>query len=165
MDYLALGRLPFTPWHGGLKAEDKNKISSLAQELDLESLLDKEIGNVSDGEKQRALLGRGLLQDPQFILLDEPTVYLDVYHRYKFMGLLQAFSKKKNIGVVFSTHDLDIAWPVADHLLLFQERQLHRFSPQERGIKKELEKCLGRGELRFNIREKRFEFGENSKNS
>lgn len=158
-DYLALGRLPFTRWHGKLTPEDKQKVLDLAKELDLENLLDKEIKKVSDGEKQRAILGRGLLQEPQFILLDEPTVYLDVYHCYKFMDLLKRFSRKKNIGIVFSSHNLEAVWQIADVLLLAGDNQIVSLELEDanmKTIKIFLEKYLGKKELHFDVAKKRF---------
>ncbi len=154
-DYLCLGRFSFSSWHGGLKKEDTKKIKKIAKNLDLENLLDKEIRKTSDGEKQRAILARGLLQNPRFIFLDEPTIYLDVYHRYQFIDLLNRFAKKK-MGIVFSTHDLDLVFQVADALLLIENNRIFSISITDKDIKAHLEKCLGKGELDFDLTMNRF---------
>lgn len=156
-DYLALGRLPFTRWHGKLTVEDKKKMLFLAKELDLEHLLTKEISKVSDGEKQRAILGRGLLQEPQFLLLDEPTVYLDIYHCYKLMNMLKHFSRTRDLGVIFSSHNLEAVWQIADVLLLAGDNQILSLAIDDVHIKGALENCLGKKELKFNVVKKCFE--------
>ena len=161
-DYLCFGRFSFLSWHGGLNREEKSKIKKMADNLDLKNLLDKEIRRVSDGEKQRAILARGLLQNPQFIFLDEPTIYLDVYHRYQFIDLLNRFAKKK-MGVVFSTHDLDLVFQVADDLLLIEGGSIFSISSTDQRVKTRLEECLGKGELEFNAEMKRFELGKTIK--
>ena len=73
--------------------------------------------HISDGQKQRALLARAIAQEPRLMLLDEPTSYLDIYHKLKFIDILKELSKENNIGILMSVHELEIAFEISDKII------------------------------------------------
>jgi iron complex transport system ATP-binding protein len=86
---------------------------------------------LSDGEKQKIILARALAQEPRLILLDEPTVHLDLKHRLEVMSILRSLCREMNVAVVASLHDIDVASRVSDQVALISGGGLEAFGPPE----------------------------------
>ena len=80
-------------------------------------LSDRDFNAISDGQRQRILLARAICQEPEMILLDEPTSFLDVRHKLDLLSILTRMARKKNITVIMSLHEIDLAEKVADRIL------------------------------------------------
>lgn len=115
---LALGRLPYTNWLGTLNQHDKTQIENCLQQLDLVTLRDKQCHELSDGQLQRALIARAMVQDTPIILLDEPTTHLDLYHKVQILKLLQKLAKEHQKTILFTTHEIDLAIQLCDKILI-----------------------------------------------
>jgi len=85
---------------------------------------------LSDGEKQRVMIGRALVQDTPVLLLDEPEAHLDIGHRAELLMLLKRIASEGKT-VLFSSHYLDLFFDVADRLLVIRNRTLWSGSPDE----------------------------------
>lgn len=92
----------------------QEKIKQVVEELQLEHLLFKSIENLSDGEFQKAMIGRALVQQTSVILLDEPTAFLDYVAKEEVMGLLRNIAHTSNKLILFSSHDLTLVEQYAD---------------------------------------------------
>ncbi|WP_218125817.1 ATP-binding cassette domain-containing protein [Sinosporangium album] len=113
-----LGRHPYTGFTGRLSAADADIVSWALDAVHATHLAERAVTELSDGERQRVLVARALAQEPSAILLDEPTAFLDVTSRVALMGLLRRLAREKELAVVVSTHDLELAVRVADRLWL-----------------------------------------------
>jgi iron complex transport system ATP-binding protein len=87
-------------------------------------LCDRPIEEMSGGEKQRVFLARAIAQEPELLLLDEPTTHLDINHQIEIMDLIRRLHKDRNLTVLSVTHDLNLAAEYFDTLLLLNEGEL-----------------------------------------
>ncbi len=111
------GRLPYTDGFGVLGKEDREASEDAISLMKIESFADKQFNNLSDGQKQRTLIARAIAQAPEFLVMDEPTSYLDIRYRMELMEVLEALSQK-GVTIVMSLHELELAVSVSDRLLL-----------------------------------------------
>ena len=122
-DVVAMGRYPYTSFLGGLTAADEAIIAeSLVQvgyELSTVNCQLLTFFNAhSDGEKQRILIAKALVQQTPIILLDEPTAHLDLPHRILILRLLRQLAHEQGKTVLISTHELDLALALSDRIML-----------------------------------------------
>ena len=87
-------------------------------------LKDRDFSAVSDGQRQRILLARAICQEPEVIVLDEPTSFLDIRHKLEFLHMLKEQAEQKQIGVLMSLHELDLARKFADRVICVKNHQV-----------------------------------------
>jgi len=117
-DYVLMGRTPYIPYLGTEKKHDREITASVLEQLDLWALRSRQMGSLSGGELQRAVLARALVQEAPVLLLDEPTTGLDVGHAQQVLELVDRLRSERELTVVSSMHDLTIAGQFADQLVL-----------------------------------------------
>ncbi len=127
--FVAGGRAPYTSFSGKLEDNDKTMIDKCILQTGLESLSNRFFQTLSDGEKQRCLIARALVQDTPFILLDEPTAFLDVRNKKQMMELLKELSKTNQKAILFSTHDIQLAKKYADEIWWINDQKINVVSP------------------------------------
>lgn len=115
---IALGRFPYTNWLGTMQPDDRKIVQWAMQVTDTASYADRKMIELSDGESQKVMLARALVQDTPVIILDEPTAHLDLPNRISLMRLLHQLAKSTGKGILLSTHDLDLALQSADEVWL-----------------------------------------------
>ena len=115
---VALGRYPHTNWAGTLSAKDHEVIQWALQTTGASEFANRQIGELSDGERQRVMVARALAQEPQLMILDEITAFLDLPRRVEIMQMLRDLARKTNKAILLSTHDLDLALRSADVIWL-----------------------------------------------
>ncbi|PKM48045.1 MAG: cobalamin/Fe3+-siderophore ABC transporter ATP-binding protein [Firmicutes bacterium HGW-Firmicutes-8] len=123
-DVTATGRYPHTGFLGKLGAEDKTKVLDCLRVVNAEKLAWRYFNELSDGEKQKVLLARALAQEPELIILDEPTTHLDVRHKLEVMAILKRLSREKGITVIFSLHEIDLALKSCDTAILVKDGRI-----------------------------------------
>ena len=101
-------------------------------------LADRKLFQLSGGELQRVIIARAICQQPEIILLDEPTTALDPAHQLKIMDLMEKFRVEQGITVVMVSHDLDLASMYGDRLLLLKEGKVIRTSDPQTVLDREL---------------------------
>ncbi len=158
-DLAAMGRFPYTGWRGKLKVNDKMIIYDALELVGLRPMAWRSVDTLSDGERQRVLIARALVQDTPVMILDEPTAYLDVIHKYEIMNLLRQIAHKENKTVVFSTHDLNIAVDVVDKIWMMTKSDIIEGAPEDMIMSAAFEKMLNRTHLRFDRTTGDFEMG------
>ena len=133
-----LGRAPHrSAWAPGDPGREHPVEQALA-DLELLPLSDARLDCLSAGERQRAFLALALAQEPELLLLDEPTAHLDLRHAATFMRLLRARANAGRTTSVFSTHDLQRAADAATHVALLKGGRLLACGPAEGVLTAEL---------------------------
>ena len=117
-DTVLLGRKPYIQWSPGKK--DRESTSSVLVKLGLEDIAFKDINRLSSGQRQRVFIARALAQEPDIILLDEPTANLDLQHQHEVMALLQQLSST-GITIIIAIHDLNLALKYCSDFMLLSE--------------------------------------------
>lgn len=117
-ELVAMGRTPYTDSLGSLSKEDIERVDIAIEQVHLTDFRHRLLNELSDGERQRAMLAKALAQDTPVILLDEPTAHLDLPNRVEMMLLLSRLAHETGKAVILSTHELDLALQTSDHLWL-----------------------------------------------
>ena len=123
-DVAAMGRYPHTGRFGILSETDRAIVREALAMVHAEELEDREFSRISDGQKQRILLARAICQQPQIILLDEPTSFLDIRHKMELLTILKTLVRKKQVAVLMSMHELDLAQKVSDYIVCVGENKI-----------------------------------------
>ena len=116
-DIVATGRYPYTGRLGLLTKQDEEKVSEAMETVHALELSHRDFNAVSDGQRQRILLARALCQQPDVIVLDEPTSYLDIRHKLELLSILRSMAKEKGITVIMSLHEIDLAQKISDKII------------------------------------------------
>lgn len=130
-DVVALGRLPYMGLAARLSAVDRTTIAHAMEMAGIAHLSLRRIGELSDGERQRAMIARAVAQDTPIILLDEPTAFLDFPSKVDTLKLLCRLAHEEGKTILLSTHDLEIAFQLADRLWLLSDDGISEGSAEE----------------------------------
>ncbi len=106
---IALGRIPYSGWAGRLSAVDHRAIVLAMEQTGILDLGARSIDTLSDGQRQRVMIARGLCQSTDVLILDEPTAFLDNRNRRSIIELLHALSRDLGKVVIYSTHEVGLA--------------------------------------------------------
>jgi iron complex transport system ATP-binding protein len=120
-EFAALGRYPHTGFMGRLAPRDVGVVEESLKAVMAEGLASRYIDQLSDGERQKAVLARALAQAPRVLLLDEPTAHLDLKHRVEIMTILRKICRDRGLTVIASLHDVDIAAKISDRAVLMKK--------------------------------------------
>jgi iron complex transport system ATP-binding protein len=123
-EIVLMGRSPYL---GILGLEQENDVEVASQAIaftGLENLAHRKLDQLSGGEQQRVFIARAICQEPDIILLDEPTASLDLAYQVRIMDLMEKLKTEKGIAVVMVSHDVNLAAMYADHLMLLHKGQV-----------------------------------------
>ena len=129
-DLVALGRFPYTNWIGRIDHDAHVIIKEAINKTGLAHFESRLVSELSDGERQRAMIARVLAQDTDILIMDEPTAFLDISGKYEIINLMRELAAAGKT-IVFSTHDLNIAINQADKIWLMQENSLTEGAPED----------------------------------
>lgn len=132
-EVLEMGRHPYLNWLGQDMREDVGAlIDGIMEKLELQGLANRHLDELSGGQRQRVALGQVMAQEPQILLLDEPTTFLDIHYQQQFMELVAEWRKEAGITVVAVLHDLNLAALYCDKLLVLRDgRAVSMGTPEE----------------------------------
>ena len=116
-EVISLGRYPYTGRLGILSENEKKIVRDTMELVHVTELAERSYDQISDGQRQRVLLARAICQEPEIMILDEPTSYLDIRHKLEFLDLLRSLTQEKEIGVIMSMHELELAHLIADKVI------------------------------------------------
>lgn len=141
-DIVATGRYPYTGKLGILSREDEQKVDEAMEAVHAQELGDRDFNAISDGQRQRVLLARAICQEPEIIILDEPTSFLDVRHKLELLSILRDMAKRKKITVIMSLHEIDLAEKVADKIICVKGDRIAHYGKPEIIFKEDIIKEL-----------------------
>lgn len=130
-EMVGLGRFPYTNWFGQLTPSDQHIIDTAIHQVGLTGYENRQISRISDGERQRAMIARALAQDTRVMVLDEPTAFLDISNKYEIVRILHRLAEEQGKCIIFSTHDLNTALSMADHIWLMLDHSVVEGLPEE----------------------------------
>ncbi len=130
-DIVATGRYPYTGRLGVLTREDEDKVDEAMAAVHADDFARQDFNAISDGQRQRVLLARAICQEPDLIILDEPTSFLDVRHKLDLLSILKNMAKKKNITVIMSLHEIDLAMKVSDKIICVKGDHIFKYGSPE----------------------------------
>ncbi len=117
-DLVTYGRYPYLNWNVSLSDHDHQIIEQAIKQVHLESIADKKLFELSDGQLQMAMIAKALAQDTPLLFLDEPTAHLDLNNRVEIMNILRSLCRTANKTILVATHELDLALQTADRIWL-----------------------------------------------
>lgn len=142
-DLAVLGRQPHTGWSGKLSAADHAVVAQALEDTDAKALAGRPVLELSDGERQRILIARALAQEPAVLVLDEPTAFLDLPRRVELMHLLRRLARRRELAILLSTHDLELALRYADEVwLLDRAGELRTGAPEDLVLQGDFERAF-----------------------
>lgn len=130
-DVVATGRYPYTGRFGILSESDRKVVKEAMELVHVTAIKKQDFTRISDGQRQRVMLARAICQEPEIIILDEPTSFLDVKYKLEFLSILQEMRKKKGLTVIMSLHELELAARVSDKILCINGTCVDRFGKPE----------------------------------
>ena len=137
-DIVASGRYPYTGKLGLLTEEDERMVDEAMAAVNATEFGPKDFNAISDGQKQRVLLARAICQDPEIIILDEPTSFLDVRYKLELLSILRNMAKKKGITVIMSLHEIDLAEKISDKIICVKGDHIYRYGTPEEVFEEEM---------------------------
>lgn len=130
-DVVSAGRYPYTGRLGILTAGDREKVREAMELVHAGDLASQDFSEISDGQKQRILLARAICQEPEAIVLDEPTSFLDIRHKLELLTILKNLVREKKVAVLMSLHELDLAQKLSDYIVCVNQNSIERCGAPE----------------------------------
>ena len=128
---VAMGRYPYTNHFGSLTPGDRQVVEESLHMVRAEELAERPFTDISDGQRQRIMLARAICQQPEIIVLDEPTSYLDIRHKIELLDILRKMAREKNVAVVMSLHEIDLAAKISDQIICVKGDRIRLFGTPE----------------------------------
>ncbi|GHV14757.1 ATP-binding protein [Bacteroidia bacterium] len=122
-ELVELGRYPYTGFFGQLTKQDNEVVQKAMEDVRIAHKANSYIAELSDGERQKAMIAKSLAQECPLVILDEPTAFLDIESRIEIMSLLHFLTKNQGKTILLSTHDVDTALLLADRLWLLSKEK------------------------------------------
>ncbi|MCR4651256.1 MAG: ABC transporter ATP-binding protein [Lachnospiraceae bacterium] len=149
-EVVTTGRYPYTGRFGIPDKADREAVREAMELTHVTEIGDAYFDKLSDGQKQRVMLARAICQEPDIIILDEPTSYLDIRYKLEFLSCLQELKRKKDLTVIMSLHELELAGKISDKILCIKDGYVDRCgSPEEIFTKGYIGELFGISEENF----------------
>ncbi len=131
-EVVAMGRYPYTNIFGKLTKEDEEAVYDALVRVHGLELADQDFMTLSDGQRQRIMLARAICQEPEILVLDEPTAYLDIRYKVELLEILQELAKSKGTTIIMSLHEIELALKVSDYIMCVSGEKIAAFGkPKE----------------------------------
>ncbi|SET05113.1 iron complex transport system ATP-binding protein [Salinibacillus kushneri] len=137
-DTVLMGRYPHIKWYQRERAHDIEKVQDVLNLTGISHLQNQLLDTLSGGEKQRVAIAKAMVQEPQILLLDEPTTYLDIGHQLNILELVNHWQKETGLTVIMVLHDLNLAAQYSDELILLNQGVIEEIGTNEEVIQKDI---------------------------
>ena len=137
-EVIGMGRYPYQNWLGDEREDPSALIESVMERLGLTALADRTLERLSGGERQRVALGKVMVQEPELLLLDEPTTFLDIGYQVQMMDYIRDWQRESGLTVVAVLHDLNLAAQYCDRIIVLHEGRKVREGPPADVIESDL---------------------------
>ena len=130
-EVVAAGRYPYTGRLGILTREDEKKTQEALEIVHATEYAEKSFEAISDGQRQRILLARAICQEPEVLILDEPTSFLDIRHKLELLSILKQMVLDHQLTVIMSLHELDLAQKISDKVICVHGEYIEKYGAPE----------------------------------
>ena len=130
-EVVAAGRYPYTGRLGILTREDEKKTQEALEIVHATEYAEKSFEAISDGQRQRILLARAICQEPEVLILDEPTSFLDIRHKLELLTILKQMVLDHQLTVIMSLHELDLAQKISDKVICVHGEYIEKYGAPE----------------------------------
>lgn len=130
-EFVSAGRYPYTGSFGLLTPRDKEIVERALEKVNALDIADRDISRISDGQRQRVLLARAVCQEPEVIVLDEPTSFLDIRYKIELLDILSDMAKNGGISIVMSLHEIDLAGRISDKIVCVKGEKIAAYGTPE----------------------------------
>lgn len=137
-EIIGIGRSPYTGFWGRLTANDEEIVSDAIHQVGIESLAERPLMELSDGERQKVMIAKSLAQQTPIIILDEPTAFLDFPSKIEILQTLRHLAHDNQVSILLSTHDVELALQLSDCIWLMERDDIHDQSRLSVGTAQEL---------------------------
>lgn len=150
-DVVATGRYPYTGRFGILSEEDWQKVDQTMELVHADEVANQDFLKISDGQKQRVMLARAICQEPQILVLDEPTSYLDMRYKLELLENIRKLAIERHIAVIMSLHELDLVSKVSDYVACVDGDAIGKYGTPEEVFQGDyIQRLYGVAESSFN---------------
>ena len=150
-ELVALGRQPHTGFLGRLSRHDDEVVRQSLEAVGIAHKAEQHVAQLSDGERQKAMIAKALAQETPIIVLDEPTAFLDVASRIETMKLLHSLAREQNKAVLLSSHDISQSLLLADELwVIIQDREVVTGSTEQVVMSGAMDRVFDNSSILFN---------------
>jgi iron complex transport system ATP-binding protein len=132
------GRYPYTGTLGVLSNADRAAVREAMKLVNVTDLNDCDFMQISDGQRQRVLLARAICQQPEVLVLDEPTSYLDIRYELELLDILRDMARERGIAVILSLHDLSLAQRISDDVMCVKGETISHYGSAEEIFRRDL---------------------------
>lgn len=126
IDVVETGRYPYTGRLGVLSDNDREKVGEALRLVDAEDIAECDFDRISDGQRQRIMLAGAICREPDILILDEPTTFLDIKYKLELMNILKKLTSERHITVIMSLHELELAQRVSDTIICIKGNGIYR---------------------------------------
>jgi iron complex transport system ATP-binding protein len=162
-DLVALGRYPYTNWFGRIEERDHDIITDAIEKTGMTALSGRFITELSDGERQKAMIARILAQDTGIMVMDEPTAFLDIGSKFEILHLMHVLSQKNGKTIIFSTHDFNAAMSQSDKIWLISDNKLQEGAPEDLMLSGAFDNLFDSSAIQFNSENGTYSFKTESR--
>jgi iron complex transport system ATP-binding protein len=124
LETVMMGLYPTSEWMQSPSKKEMDRILDAMDSTGVTEFADRPVTERGGGERQRVLISRALVQDPEIFLLDEPTLHLDINHQFNLMEMVNRLAKEKNMLVIIVTHDISLAARYCSRVILMEKGEI-----------------------------------------
>ncbi|SFJ46443.1 heme ABC transporter ATP-binding protein [Thermoflavimicrobium dichotomicum] len=129
-----MGRYPYQKKWSWKGKKDRQIVEQMMKLMGIEAYRDRSVESLSGGERQRVAIAKALAQEPELLILDEPTTYLDIHYQLAILDLLHEYRQKHQLTMIMVLHDLNLAAQYCDRIVMLKEGKVHVIGRPEQVI-------------------------------